>query len=199
MDVRFMWITTTRQKSSKKYLLCVNVCILWLVYNNNALTAVATIRHQRQGLHNCILFERQCRLLYIIIFNCMIFYEKLPFYKIQVCMIVFFRTLIVLTFTCEHLLVAHVQISIRSIETWHFYQNTVFTSAWSSRLCVFTCMCTVVCDVFLSLCMSFVSASSFPQSPLCPLIDNLTSLDTHSLCLPHRHKYYRSAYLPSVL
>lgn len=100
--------------------------------------------------------------------------KKLPFYKIQVCMIVFFRTLIVLTFTCEHLLVARVQISIRSIETWHFYQNTVFTSAWSSRLCVFTCMCTVVCDVFLSLCMSFVSASSFPQSPLCPLIDNLT-------------------------
>lgn len=40
----------------KKYLLCVNVCILWLVYNNNALTAVANIRHQRQGLHNCILF-----------------------------------------------------------------------------------------------------------------------------------------------
>lgn len=60
------------------------------------------------------------------------FYEKLPSYKIsvnanKVCMIVFFRTLIVLTFTCEHLLVA--QISIRSLETWHFYQNTVFTTA----------------------------------------------------------------------
>lgn len=41
--------------------------------------------------------------------------------QIKVCMIVFFRTLIVLTFTCEHLLVAHVQISIRSIETWPFF------------------------------------------------------------------------------
>lgn len=43
--------------------------------------------------------------------------------QIKVCMIVFFRTLIVLTFTCEHLLVAHVQISIRSIETWPFFKS----------------------------------------------------------------------------
>lgn len=56
-------------------------------------------------------------------------------------MIVFFRTLIVLTFTCEHLLVAHVQISIRSIETWPFFIKIQFSLQHDLADCMYLNVC----------------------------------------------------------